>query len=256
MPKDEPMAANPPFGAVIDYVIGTPPSLAAITLEILDANDNLVRRYSSADKAPAPDPAKLTTAPEWFNVPSTLSTAPGMHRFVWPLRYVAPSAFARGRGIYADGIWAPPGNYRVVLTVNGQRLTQPLIVAPDPRIHLPATAYAEEFAFAKQIESARVAVAAAREEAGTAMKKLTDETQKSRLNDIADIVPEEQWWLAPHSTTSLRFLDNALQKLETAVDGADAAPTADARASWAQLKPAVDAALRAWSEFKGTISGR
>src|SRR5207237_7317109 len=80
MPKDEPMAANPPFGAIIDYVIGAPPSLAAVTLEILDDHDQLVRRYSSADKVPAPDPSKLTTAPEWFNVPSTLSTAPGMHR--------------------------------------------------------------------------------------------------------------------------------------------------------------------------------
>ena len=87
-------------------------------------------------------------------------------------------------------------------------------------------------------------------EAGAAMKKLSDETQKSRLNEIADITPEEHWWLAPRSTTSLRFLDVALQKLEFAVDGADAAPSADARASWAQLRPAVDAALRAWSEFK------
>ena len=250
MPKDEPMAANPPFGATIDYVNGAPPSLAAITLEILDDHDNLVRRYSSSDKVPTPDPAKLTTAPEWFNTPSTLSTLPGMHRFVWSLHYPAPAAFARGRGSYADGVWAPPGNYKVALTVNGQRLTQPLVVAPDPRINLPATAYAEQFAMAKQIEAARVAVAAAREGAGAAMKKLTDETQKSRLNEFADIVPEEEWWLAPRSTTSLRFLDTALQKLESAVDGADAAPTADARASWAQLKPAVDAALRAWNEFR------
>jgi photosystem II stability/assembly factor-like uncharacterized protein len=250
MPKDEPMAANPPFGAYIDYVNGAPPSLAAITLEILDDHDQLVRRYSSADKAPTADPTKLTTAPEWFDTPSTLSTTPGMHRFVWPLRYPAPPALARGRGAHADGVWAPPGNYKVVLTVDGKQLTQPLIVAPDPRINLPPAAYAEQFALAKQIEAARVAVAAAREEAGAAMKKLTEETQKGRLNEIADVTPEEQWWLAPRSTTSLRFLDTALQKLESAVDGADAAPTADARASWGQLRPAVDAALRAWNEFK------
>jgi len=247
MRKGEPMAANPPFGAIIDYVLS---GAEAITLEIFDASNTLVRRYSSADKAPVPDPAKLTTAPEWFNTSSILSTTHGMHRFVWTLHYPPPAALARGRGEYADGVWAPPGNYKVVLTVNGQRLTQPLVVAPDPRINLPAAAYAEQFAMAKQIEAARVAVAAAREEAGAAMKKLTDQTQKNRLNEIADIVPEEQWWLAPRSTTSLRFLDAALQKLESAVDGADAAPTTDARASWAQLKPAVDAALRAWSEFK------
>ena len=141
MPKDEPMAANPPFGAYIDYFVGRALSPTSITLEIFDASDNLVRRYSSADKPPVPDPTKLTTAAEWFNAPSILSTAAGMHRFVWPVRYPAPAAVARGRGAYADGIWAPPGNYKVVLSVDGRQLTQPLTVAPDPRINLPPAAY-------------------------------------------------------------------------------------------------------------------
>ena len=119
-----------------------------MTLEILDAKDALVRRYSSADVPPAMDLAKLGTAPEWFTTPSTLSATPGMHRFVWPLRYPAPAGVGGrrgggGGGPFADGVWAPPGNYKVVLTVNGQQLTQPLTVVPDPRIKLPATAYAD-----------------------------------------------------------------------------------------------------------------
>ena len=260
MPKDEPMASNPPFGAYIDYVCG--PALAGrpaeagphtVTLEILDSNNALVRRYSSADAPPKPDPAKLGTAPEWFVTPSILKTTPGMHRFVWPLRYPAPAALARGRGGWADGVWAPPGDYTVVLTVDGRRLTRPLVVAPDPRLNLPATAYVEEFTLARQIEEMRAAVSTALSDAHEMMKKLKDEGLKRRLNEIADLASEDQWWMLPRSTTSLRYLDTALQKLEAAVDGADAAPTPDAREGWVQLRPVAAATLRAWSEFKGSV---
>ena len=234
MPKDEPMAPNPPFGAYIDYVLGTS---SPVTLEIFDANDQLVRRYNSSDKVPAVDLAKLKVAPEWFATPSTLSTTPGMHRFVWPLRYPeAPELDATHRGAFADGAWAPPGNYKVVLTVNGQRLAQPLTVAPDPRLNLPASAYAEQFALARQIESTRAAVHAALAEAEGIVAKGND-TNMARVTEMTEVVSEEQWYLAPRTTTSLRFLDGALQELANAVDGADAAPTPDAREGYARLRP-------------------
>ena len=73
MPRDEALAPNPPFGAYIDYVALA--SAGPITLEIFDSSDQLVRRYSSDDKPPAPNLARMTTAPEWFAAPSTLSTA-------------------------------------------------------------------------------------------------------------------------------------------------------------------------------------
>jgi hypothetical protein len=63
------------------------------------------------------------------------------------------------------------------------------------------------------------------------------------------------WWLAPRSTTSLRNLDSALQKLEDAIDGADAAPSPDAHAGWAKLRPAAEAALRTWKELKESNPG-
>jgi hypothetical protein len=140
MPKDEPMAPNPPFGAYIDYAIRTTYP-QPVTIEILDASDSLVRRYSSADVPPAMDLKRLGTAPEWFNTPSAVSAVPGTHRFVWPLRYPAPAGLSGrrgggGSGAYADGVWAPPGYYKVVLTVYDQKFTQPLTVVPDPRVSL------------------------------------------------------------------------------------------------------------------------
>ncbi len=253
MPKDEPMASNPPNGAYIDYV--APASAGVITLEILDANDQLVRRYSSADAVPKPDLAKMRTAPEWFDTPSSLLTTPGMHRFVWPLRYPAPAALDEARrGVFADGVWAPPGNYKIVLAVNGQRLTQPLTIAPDPRINATASAYAEQFALAREVETMRAAVHQAFKDAEDLMKTLTDEKSKSRLREIADLTPEEQWWLAPKNTTSLRFLDSKLRDLAQAVDTVDAAPTPDVREGWAKLRPVAEATLRTWNEFKGKPS--
>ncbi len=245
MPKDEPIAANPPFGAYIDYVLPLTPAL--VTLEILDANDQLVRRYSSADKPQPPNLARITTAPEWVATPSTLSTSPGMHRFVWPLRYAAPAGVNTRRG-GGEGVWAPPGNYKVVLTVGDRKLMQPLTVVPDPRLKLPASAYAEEFALARQIEQTRAALAAAMEEANTFTKSNPDVAESVKA--ITGGSAGESFPPPPAPTTSIRFIDGALAKLQSAVDGADSVPTTDARESWAKLKPAADAALRDWAEFK------
>ena len=248
MPKDEALAPNPPFGAYIDYVMGQA-SAGQITLEIFDDHDQLVRRYSSEDKPATPNLARLTTAPEWFVVPSTLSATPGMHRFVWPIRY-PPATGVGGRRGGGEGVWAPPGNYKVVLTAGDRKLSQTLTVVPDPRINLPASAYAEQFALAKQVEQTRASIAVALEESTALLKKTSDLTTIARANAITGGGAPSTFPPPPVPANSLRFIEGALAKLAGAVDGADSAPTPDARQSWAKLKPAADAALAAWSKFK------
>jgi len=251
MPKDEPLAPNPPTGAYIDYVLpaGVP---TPVTLDILDANDALVRRYSSDDVPPSADPARLHIAAEWLATPSTLKTTAGMHRFVWPARYRA----AAGEHAYADGVWAPPGRYKVVLNAGTQRMAQPLILAPDPRVTVPQSAYDEQFALARQIETTQVAAAKALSEAEEVVKKLAARNDASaiairdRAMTLAEVNPPEKWWLAPSTTTSLRFVEGALDKLFNAVDGADAAPSKDAKESWRKVKPLADSAIAAWNAFK------
>jgi hypothetical protein len=64
MPKDEPMAPNPPDGAAIDYVL--PASVnGPVTLTSLIPKIRKVTSYTSAEKAHAPDAATLPFAPEW-----------------------------------------------------------------------------------------------------------------------------------------------------------------------------------------------
>ena len=236
MPKDEALAPNPPNGAYIDYLLDAPAT--NVTLEILDEHDALVRRYSSADPAPKADPAKLGVAPEWFVTPSTLATSPGLHRFVWPIRYPAANA----KDAYSSGVWAPPQTYKIALTVDGKRLAETLTVVPDPRI--APYDYAAQFTLAREVEAARARIAAARAEAKEVVAK------HPQAAAIADNAPASAWWLPPASTGTLRYLDQALQKLFNAIDDAEASPSPDARESWNQLKPAVDEALRKWEELK------
>jgi hypothetical protein len=235
MPKDEPLAPNPPQGAYIDYVLDAPSSL---TLEIFDAQNALVRRYSSADAPPALDPAKLRTAPEWLETPSTLQATPGMHRFVWPIRHEG-----------TRGVWAPPGDYRVVLTAGDRRLEQPLRILPDPRVKLPPSSYAVQYSFARKIDALRASVAKAIEESDALLAKTADESLRSRIREVAGIsvpfgstnAPD-----APPPTTTLRFILNALENLLDAVDSADAAPSPDARAAFAKLQVEGERAMGEW----------
>lgn len=263
LPQDEPIAPNPPEGAYIDYWLRET-THAPLMLDIHDASGALVRHYSSADRIEAPDPRKSTAAPEWIHTPSTLATSAGAHRFVWPLRYPAAVDPAEP---FADGVFAPPGKYRVTLSVDGHSQSRTLEVRADPRVVLPAQAYAEQFALARRIDALRGRVAAARREASTllgAIDRLRPELRGSarvtlthlaeRIHELsgtrATANPHNAWSFPPSSTHTLRFLADTLDKLDEAVEGADAAPSVDARRGIDALTPLVESTLRQWDELK------
>ena len=81
-----PSQPNPPPGAIIDYYlpgnVGGP-----VTLDIIDSSGKPVRHFSSADPEKALDPVKLDVPDSWPRPPMNLSTAAGMHRFVWDMHY-------------------------------------------------------------------------------------------------------------------------------------------------------------------------
>ena len=88
LPADEPAGQNPPDGAPIDYLLSQPSS-GTVTLEILDLQGKLVRRYSSGDKPEQTpeDIKKQLIPPYWLRPQHILSAGAGMHRWVWDLRY-------------------------------------------------------------------------------------------------------------------------------------------------------------------------
>jgi hypothetical protein len=158
LPPDEPAGENPPDGAMIDYYIGSNTS-APVTLEIKDSTGQSVRRYSSTDPLPAPDPM-LAIPPYWVRPPQRLASERGMHRFLWDMHYapvpgVAPqypiAAVHRNTAPEATSPWAMPGNYTVVLTVAGKTFQQTLTVVMDPRVKTSQSDLAEQFRLSKQV---------------------------------------------------------------------------------------------------------
>ncbi|MEP6511085.1 MAG: hypothetical protein ABJB02_05805 [Dokdonella sp.] len=262
LPKDEPMAANPPAGAAIDYVLNRP-AKRPLELSIRDAQGALVRHYSSAQPAAIVDPRKSEFATEWIEQPTPLATSVGMHRFIWPLHY------ARADKSDAEGAWAPPGTYTIELIVDGKRMQQSLQVAPDPRVTLSDAGYAQQFAFARKVEAAQARLVAPVEQAKVLHARLMEERNHAngdlaaaldsfdaQLVALASITdagnPQNAWAYPAKSKASLRFVVDALTKLFDAAQSADASPSPDALAGYVALEPLLQGVLDEWAQLTTT----
>jgi len=144
LPPEVPAGKNPPDGAIIDYYLSSA-AKGPVTLEILDDQNQLVRRYASTDKPPSIEKiaAQHPIPMYWVRPTQILSGEAGMHRFVWNLHYPKPEALETEFPIsaifhdtpeYPLGARVLPGDYTVKLTVDGKSYTEPLVVKMDPRI--------------------------------------------------------------------------------------------------------------------------
>jgi photosystem II stability/assembly factor-like uncharacterized protein len=154
LPPEEPGGKNPPDGAIINYYLKAP-AAGAVTLEIFDAQDKLVRRHASDDKPAKVDENTLTIPSYWIRPPQILSAAAGSHRFIWDLRLPSTGGGKFGGGysmaaIYKDtpsfqGPMVMPGEYKVKLTVDGKSYVEPLLVKMDPRVKTPPAELQKQF---------------------------------------------------------------------------------------------------------------
>jgi photosystem II stability/assembly factor-like uncharacterized protein len=164
LPPEMVVGDNPPEGAILDYYLAAPAS-GPVRLTISDAAGRVIRELSSV--APAPDTVMPNVPESWLANPMVLSTAAGMHRINWDLRYPDPPTLNYGYyGTLLDyreytlnwhatpghtyrstivGIMVLPGTYTAKLTVAGRSYMQPITIAPDPRVHVPAAALAAQF---------------------------------------------------------------------------------------------------------------
>ncbi|MGE3342412.1 MAG: glycoside hydrolase [Vicinamibacterales bacterium] len=141
LPPDEPAMPNPPDGVTISYVLGSN-TTGPVTLEILAPGGEVIRRYSSDDPEPPPVPAP--NLPDyWIRPSSRLAATPGLHRFVWDVRYAPPAVTSFSYPIAAihqntprtpQGMFVMPGAYQVRLTVGGEAYRQPILIRMDPRV--------------------------------------------------------------------------------------------------------------------------
>ena len=271
LPPDVPGGENPPNGAVLDYYLKSA-APGPLTIEIFDATGKPVRRYSSADQPERVDPQKLPIPAFWVHPPEPPAATPGMHRFVWDLRYPRGpgprNPFFEAFG-FGGGPWVLPGEYTVKLTVSGHNYTRPLTVKMDPRVQTPPADLVRQFEMTQEILAAQTRVVSASREASRLRSSL--ESLRPRVAGraaLADVIealdrrtkailgPEPANPFASSANeaatdrTSLRYLSGALGEVERVVESADVAPTEDAVTALAQEHQAMNSRLAQWNEVK------
>jgi photosystem II stability/assembly factor-like uncharacterized protein len=270
-PKDEPQASNPPYGALIDYYLKADVS-TPVTLEVVDAQGQSARRFSSTDVLPEDNEQTTRTGPGWAPRTFALSNQAGMHRFAWNLHYALPASLA-GNGMYrftnGDGLWALPGQYTVKLTVGGQTYSQPLQIKADPRVQISPAALQQQFDLGRRIENQRMDIAKIATQAAGLRSRLTAvrgkasgsvaksiDTLVKQIDAVAGVKPEDN----PANSigtpatdfASLLFLQGAYANLAASVESADAAPSSGKMQTLAKYQQILDAALAKWESVKTT----
>lgn len=270
MPKDEALAENPPVGAMVDYYLKSAVS-GPLVIEIYNAKNELVRRYSSEDHVPAVKAETLEFPAFWRTTPQPPSTAAGMHRWIWDLHYTPAPGGRRfgGFGFGAGGVQALPGAYTVKLTVDGKTYTQPLTVKMDPRSKIPAAELQKQFEVATEVSHLQLQASQAqhnveqlrsqiRERRAQAQSNATLVAALDALDHKAEViggapaapttpgsVPEP-----PKERESLTFLSGEFGQISFAVNSGDEAPTAEAMKAIASARATLTATLAKWTALQ------
>jgi photosystem II stability/assembly factor-like uncharacterized protein len=272
LPLETPAGQNPPAGAVFDYFLKSA-ATGEVILEIHDKQGNLVRRYSSEDKAP-----EVTEPPEiqkyWLPKFTPLPKSPGLHRFVWDLRYAAPAAMRHeydmtaiigsGTVLMPQGPLALPGEYEVALKVGGQAYRSTFTVAMDPRVNVPREDLAKQLELEHQVDAAltsatetRQAIATVRDQLKALKTSLGPKTDaKALLQTVHDLDeraekiqgnPQAEW---PQMPGGLIGVDGSLATLAVAVGSADGAPTATSLAACEENSKQLNDLLTQWQSLQ------
>jgi len=268
--RDEPLGENPPDGAVIDYRLSS--AAREVSIELQDEQGNRVRRYTSSD-AQNPSEAELNAQliPRWWAlVRQPLSTQPGLHRLVWDLRYPEPAALTRGYPISAvlgktprepEGPLVLPGQYTVVLTVDGHREQHALTVVKDPRL-------GDESGLKAQWPVMMQTYRWSDETAQAALMVKTLEQQVEALHNqrgvthaLAESLETIEAQLKPFGEAAkgplaLEPLSAKALALYTLISRGDAKPNEAALTAANALKPTVDAAMAQWQRTQPSLLRR
>jgi photosystem II stability/assembly factor-like uncharacterized protein len=141
-----PVGANAPGGVILDYSFKSEPK-GDITLEILDARGQLVRKLSSKKKKQEGETSFFMRGTP------TLPKNAGLNRFVWNMQYAPPREVPKA--VYdngpPEGILALPGKYQAKLTVEGKSYTAPIELLSDPRAKISEADLQKQFALGTQV---------------------------------------------------------------------------------------------------------
>jgi hypothetical protein len=263
-----PSLPNPPPGAIIDYYLAGNVS-GPVTLDIIDSSGKLVRHFSSADPEKPLDPAKLDVPDWWPRPPMNLSTAAGMHRFVWDMHYPPMpgalqfldenQAVRHDTPVVPSSPWIMPGNYTIRLTVDGKSHAEALTVKMDPRVKTPAAALQQQLDASMQAYQEAMAASAALGQVRDLEKQIAARRPSAKLRSYRKQLeelsgPEETSRFAMffyRGPPTLGSIGASLQMLMGRMQEADRAPTAADLEALEQMTSEYRSLMARWAKLKG-----
>jgi photosystem II stability/assembly factor-like uncharacterized protein len=280
LPPDEPAGKNPPDGAILDFYLRND-ARGPVTLEIFDAANSLVRRFSSEDKADDIDEIgkKVNIPTYWIRPQQVLPATSGMQRFVWDLHYPPPDWLPPSypiAAIYRDtprhplSPWVLPGQYKITLTANGKSYSQTLSLKMDPRVKTRPEDLAEQHAIAMRCYDGLKKVRDAQEQARKIRSQLKDLLGRAGQGALAEAITEADKKVAAlegagasrfgggpagSREPSLGRMTNELLSMMGVVEDTDAPPTTQAVAASADLQRRLADLLTSWEGLKSRDLG-
>src|SRR6185295_4098976 len=127
-----------------------------VTLQVLDASGTVVANLSSKLREPTGSTEYVKEEKEQL-AEFVLPKGAGIQRGVWSLNWDGAEMIPKGildSGYPGIGPEAVPGTYTLRLTVEGQTVTAPLVLRPDPRVVASQADLEAQLRFALQVRDA------------------------------------------------------------------------------------------------------
>ncbi len=257
---------NPPPGAILYYYLKNEQK-DEITLEILDPQGNVVRKFSSREEKVEGRP--LPERPGRDDDPDRLPAKAGMHRVVWDLRYELPelvpnAIYDMGR---PSGPLAVPGSYQAKLTVAGKSYTAPLEVKLDLRVNTTQAELDKQLALGLQVRDllgqahgSVLEIRNLRAQLDALRKRLAGHPRGAAILAAAETIekkmaPVEAELIEVKARSSQDMcnyptkLNSKIAWLSDVVDSADRAPTRQAYEFTEEMRTRVNAQIEAWKQI-------
>jgi hypothetical protein len=208
-----------------------------------------------------------------------LGTQQGMHRFSWDLHFnpvtagdTVPNSDEEANGAVphrtyttVNAPWAPPGNYTIRLTVNGQQYSQPLSLRLDPRVRTSQAGLTQLATLSRDLyERARTTHAAYLQARTLASSVDASSALRAQLDTIAPPPARGGGRRggfgrrvgAGGSAPTLNGASDALLAAAMAMQSADVAPTAAEIAAADRARAQANAVMARWNSLRSGHAAR
>jgi hypothetical protein len=155
--------------------------------------------------------------------------------------------------------WVMPGKYGVVLTIDGQRYTQPLTIAMDPRVKTSIADLQKQFELSKQIYDDLLALQPVVDQAASALTKLKSVRTKASgpeaakidaaVQELESLEGAEGRRRRGAQTDTLSGVHTSLMEMLSVLQDVDAAPTTQAAQAVPKLNQSTTSLVERWQEI-------